>query len=165
MTLKPFFPKTIKKIINNMNKKPLIFDESGTPIIVCSSPKVHKIRNRVCVWCKKSVDQIHNQDQGSITSDSSKMSSFDLDSPTTLTVNPAKNLEVKEVILEVKEGLKPESMDLNGVKAYCTKCRIKTSVKSPRFEVGETRRGQTRYLKGSCSICGVKVCAIVKKEV
>jgi hypothetical protein len=167
-----FFPKTCQKIIDNMNQKPLIFDESGQEIQVCSKPSLHLFRGSSCVWCKKTLAeiQLHVQDReksiSGICPQSNKQEpSLDLDSPTTATVNPKKEQKERPEVVDFKDSSKPGLMELDQVKAYCVKCKMKVPVVNPEYSFEETRRGNRRYLRGSCTICKTRICAIVKHEV
>jgi hypothetical protein len=131
-----FFPKSIQKLIDSKDV-PTFYDEFGKEIKV----------------------------EGSIISPpiNEKVPQPDFNSLTTATVNvpqPVIPVDQPDVF---KEDLNPQSMDLIKTLAYCLKCKDKCVVLNPEYYEMESRKGTRNYLKGSCSKCGSKINAIVKK--
>jgi hypothetical protein len=160
-----FFPKFFDKLVYRVYPKPLVFDEFGKPISLCSSPQLHCFSGFKCVWCgilKNGQEQSYSVDSP-LRKDS--VSAPDFNSSTTATVNVLKPIvsDVSDVPL-VSEFASPEVMNLNGVKAYCMHCKSQVNVLDAKYSVEESRRGVRNYLKGSCSVCKSKICAIVKKS-
>lgn len=90
----------------------------------------------------------------------------DFNSPTSATVNPISNDydPLDEIFVDSnKSALNPQSMDLVRTKSYCLHCKTHVEVVSPEYYDQESRRGVRRYLKGTCSVCGSKINAIVKR--
>lgn len=165
-----FFPKIIQRLIANLNPKPLIFDESGHLIECCSSPVLHNIQGSRCVWCNKSVTEltkIMDDQVGGSTSlnplNSKGIPQPDFNSPTSATVNVPFSSDLPEFPEISKSDLNPQSMDLVKTQSYCLHCKSHVEVLDPEYYDQESRRGIRRYLKGSCSVCGSKINAIVKR--
>ena len=49
-------------------------------------------------------------------------------------------------------------------KAYCVRCKKKVEVSEPELKDMNTKRGTRKTVRGKCSECGTKVCAILKKD-
>jgi len=47
------------------------------------------------------------------------------------------------------------------MQAYCVKCKEKKEMKDP---VESTTKRGTKMMKGTCSVCGCKMCGFLKKE-
>ena len=159
---------TLGKVFLRRTKAPMIYNSDGSLVPVCSSLSTHNFRNGWCRWCGVSQVKLSiSQDQvsGSILNpqNTSQILRPDFNSPTTATVN----VKTDPVLMDVPDPLRiesdPQSMDLGSVSAYCLKCKIKTSIIDPEYYDLESRRGIRRYLKGSCSVCGSKINAIVKR--
>jgi hypothetical protein len=164
-----FFPKTIQRLIDQMNVKPLIYDVDGKFIPVCSSPVLHNIKRGRCVWCNRSVQDltliIDSQVEAILLNPQQlKVSPQpDFNMTTSATVNTPKVSGPDPLDEIFVDSPKPQSMDLGGVKAYCMKCKNKVVVLKAEYSSQDSRRGVRNYLKGSCSVCGSNICAIVKK--
>lgn len=169
-----YFIKRIKngslKFGRSLEVSPLIYDEDGKQIIVCSSPVLHKIKNGWCVWCGKSVKELSKimDDQVGVSSNhpliDSKVPQPDFNSDTTATVKPLDlSLDLPE--LDPVPDQKPfdSTFDTSVTSAYCLRCKTKVIVLDPIFYDQESRRGVRSYLKGTCSVCKSKINAIVKK--
>lgn len=148
------------KFGKHLEIKPLIFDEDGHLIECCSSPVLHNVKNGWCVWCGKSIkDLVLDIDEklGSVPEP-------DFNSPTTATVKPLDRDPLDEIFVDQHDE-KPfdSSFGSEVTSAFCLRCKTKTTVLDPIFYDQESRRGVRHYLKGSCSVCGYKINAIVKK--
>jgi len=165
-----FFPGFI---MSRFDQKPLLFDEHGVRLEICSGPSLHKFINGKCIWCSKRIDDLSKELDDRVEKDvesprNRASSQHDFNSLNSMTVNPPRLDEVPYFDCS-DDPIKSEfgdvsSMDLNGVTAYCMKCKIKVSVLDSKYFDEETRRGVRHYLKGSCAICGSKIHAIVKKQ-
>ena len=49
-------------------------------------------------------------------------------------------------------------------KAYCVRCKEKVEVTDPELTETKGSRGSRKMVKGKCSKCQTKVCAILKKD-
>lgn len=47
-------------------------------------------------------------------------------------------------------------------RAYCVKCKKQVDVVDPVVEEIKTKRGTKRAVKGTCGVCGTKVCVFIK---
>ncbi len=55
-------------------------------------------------------------------------------------------------------------MEAKMYKAYCIKCKKKVEVSEPELKDMVTSKGTKKFVRGKCSECGTKVCAILKKD-
>jgi len=167
-----FFPKTLGKLMDDLNERPLIYDEFGNKIEVCSTPFLHRFSSGVCVWCG-----VSRADSGMspkspppfVKGDIPFYDGFDFNSPTTATVNVSReglecnDLEERDIASEnslKKEFGDVEQMNLCNVEAYCLRCKSKVVVLDAKFVSVETVRGSRNYVRGLCGTCGSKINAI-----
>lgn len=163
-----FFPKTLKRLFNGLNVKPLIYDESGKLIECCSNPVLHNIKGSRCVWCDQSIAQLSTNQVVGLNTIYPLVNNVsdpqpDFNSPATATVNILFDADVPEFPEISKSSLNPQSMDLVRTQSYCLRCRCNVEVLDPEYFDQDSRRGVRRYLKGLCSQCGSKINAIVKR--
>jgi hypothetical protein len=154
--VKPFFPRVFRDVTAFLYPKPLVYDEHGKQILVCSGLTLHNIKGSRCVWCGESIDHIRAKESAKILSNQDPPNSQgplpDFNSPTTATVNVPKIIEIG----------KDENILLRSEFGYCSKCKVKVDVLDSKFETQETRSGSRKVLKGSCAVCGTKIFAFVK---
>ncbi len=55
-------------------------------------------------------------------------------------------------------------MEAKMYNAYCVKCKKKVEVSEPELTETKSSRGSRKMVKGKCTECGTKVCAILKKD-
>lgn len=48
--------------------------------------------------------------------------------------------------------------------AYCVRCKKKVDVKDPKIVQMKNSKGVRRAVKGTCSTCGTKLTAFIKRE-
>jgi hypothetical protein len=135
-----FFPKIIKKVVENNTIKVIYYDENG-----------NVIHNQV-------VEE--NNVPNLLTSLNSNILQPDFNSPTSVTVN-IPSPEVKEEVVE-KENI--NRLDIIGVSAYCVKCRCKNLINDPVEHQIDGKKGIRRYMTGFCGVCNTKMSVMLKRS-